>query len=76
MYGQALGQYLDDPSNLFIVSSDFCHWGSRFSFTYYDSSKVQQVKAMLMQLCLACHGAAVEIERLVCFLAGRHIPVH
>lgn len=22
--------------NLFVISSDFCHWGKRFRFTYYD----------------------------------------
>jgi AmmeMemoRadiSam system protein B len=32
-YGQLLAPYLSDPSNLFIISSDFCHWGSRFKFT-------------------------------------------
>jgi predicted class III extradiol MEMO1 family dioxygenase len=40
-YGQLLGHYLADPANLFIISSDFCHWGSRFSYTFYDSSKVR-----------------------------------
>lgn len=38
-YGALLAPYLSDPSNLFVVSSDFCHWGSRFSFTYYDKSQ-------------------------------------
>lgn len=36
MYGELLAKYVDDPSNFFSVSSDFCHWGSRFSYTYYD----------------------------------------
>ncbi|XP_062117609.1 uncharacterized protein LOC133831362 [Humulus lupulus] len=36
MYGQLLAKYVDDPQNFFSVSSDFCHWGSRFSYTYYD----------------------------------------
>ncbi|GAB2284937.1 hypothetical protein Dimus_019390 [Dionaea muscipula] len=36
MYGRLLAKYIDDPSNFFSVSSDFCHWGSRFSYTYYD----------------------------------------
>uniref|UniRef100_A0A453T941 AmmeMemoRadiSam system protein B n=1 Tax=Aegilops tauschii subsp. strangulata TaxID=200361 RepID=A0A453T941_AEGTS len=36
MYGQLLAKYVDDPKNFFSVSSDFCHWGSRFSYTYYD----------------------------------------
>lgn len=38
-YGKLLAPYLDDPSNLFIVSSDFCHWGSRFNYTFVDESK-------------------------------------
>jgi AmmeMemoRadiSam system protein B len=25
-YGQLLAPYLEDPENLFIVSTDFCHW--------------------------------------------------
>ena len=25
-YGHLLAPYLDDPENLFVVSSDFCHW--------------------------------------------------
>lgn len=35
-YGTLLAPYLADPSNLFVVSSDFCHWGSRFRYTYYQ----------------------------------------
>lgn len=26
-YGAILSSYLADPENLFVVSSDFCHWG-------------------------------------------------
>jgi len=26
-YGQLLARYLADPDNLFVISSDFCHWG-------------------------------------------------
>lgn len=34
-FGSLLGPYLRDPDNAFIVSSDFCHWGTRFSYTKY-----------------------------------------
>ena len=34
-FGALLAPYVADPANVFIVSSDFCHWGSRFSYTYY-----------------------------------------
>ena len=25
-----------DPSNVFVISSDFCHWGQRFRYQHYD----------------------------------------
>jgi len=28
--GKLLAQYLDDDTNLIVVSSDFCHWGDNF----------------------------------------------
>lgn len=34
-YGQILAPYLADPTSIFVVSSDFCHWGERFQYTYY-----------------------------------------
>lgn len=37
-YGRILSSYLADPQNLFVISSDFCHWGHRFRYTYYDRS--------------------------------------
>lgn len=32
-YGHLLASYLDNPENLFIISSDFCHWGSQYHYT-------------------------------------------
>lgn len=34
-FGKLLAPYLADPSNAFVISSDFCHWGLRFRYTYY-----------------------------------------
>ncbi|KAG9228184.1 MEMO1 family [Amylocarpus encephaloides] len=34
-YGNIFAPYLADPTSVFVVSSDFCHWGSRFQYTYY-----------------------------------------
>lgn len=31
----SLKPYFNDKSNAFVVSTDFCHWGSRFSYTGY-----------------------------------------
>ncbi|KAG8444371.1 hypothetical protein GDO86_009528 [Hymenochirus boettgeri] len=38
-FGKLFSKYLGDPSNLFVISSDFCHWGQRFRYTYYDESQ-------------------------------------
>ncbi|KAL7753667.1 hypothetical protein RI367_000598 [Sorochytrium milnesiophthora] len=34
-YGRLFAPYLADPKNLFVISSDFCHWGRRFQYTAY-----------------------------------------
>merc|ERR1711879_453410 len=31
-YGELLAPYLLKPRNLFIISSDFCHWGEQFAY--------------------------------------------
>jgi len=43
-YGELLAKYFDDENTVFCVSSDFCHWGSRFDFTYYkkEDGKIYQ----------------------------------
>lgn len=33
--GVFLARYLHDPCNAFVISSDFCHWGRRFGYTFY-----------------------------------------
>lgn len=35
LYGKILAPYLADPTSAFVISSDFCHWGLRFQYTYY-----------------------------------------
>jgi hypothetical protein len=41
-YGRLFANYIADPSNLFVISSDFCHWGVcnlllflNYNFHYY-----------------------------------------
>ena len=34
VYGKILSKYFNDPETLFIVSTDFCHWGKRFDFVH------------------------------------------
>ena len=31
-YAKILVKYFDDPNTIFIISSDFCHWGKRSKF--------------------------------------------
>jgi AmmeMemoRadiSam system protein B len=38
VYGKIFASYIADPQNLFVISSDFCHWGNRFRYTPTDSS--------------------------------------
>ncbi len=35
-FGKLLAPYLASPRTLFVISSDFCHWGTRFRYTHYD----------------------------------------
>lgn len=37
-YGKVFAQYLADPQNLFVISSDFCHWGQRFHYTPHNNN--------------------------------------
>eukprot|EP00746_Dinoflagellata_sp_MGD_P030493 gnl/MRDRNA2_/MRDRNA2_172312_c0_seq1.p1 gnl/MRDRNA2_/MRDRNA2_172312_c0~~gnl/MRDRNA2_/MRDRNA2_172312_c0_seq1.p1 ORF type:complete len:320 (-),score=49.16 gnl/MRDRNA2_/MRDRNA2_172312_c0_seq1:4-963(-) len=34
-YGQILAPYFDAPDTVFIISSDFCHWGEKFRYFHY-----------------------------------------
>ena len=34
--GKCLYDLYEEPKTLFVVSSDFCHWGRNFDYTYYD----------------------------------------
>lgn len=34
-YAQLLQPYFTSPEAVFLVSSDFCHWGKRFDYTWY-----------------------------------------
>ncbi|KAI2628036.1 UPF0103-domain-containing protein [Hypomontagnella submonticulosa] len=46
-FGKLLAPYLQDPDNAFVVSSDFCHWGTRFSYTAYaPEGKVEQLQSL------------------------------
>jgi len=39
LYGKLFSKYLDEAENFFVISSDFCHWGKRFSYYTYEPEK-------------------------------------
>lgn len=50
MYGKIFARYIEDPKNLFVISSDFCHWGSRFHFTPYSSNSREPIYEQITKL--------------------------
>jgi AmmeMemoRadiSam system protein B len=45
----ALRPFTDDPRTLVVISSDFCHWGSRFGYTYLppgDGQPWQRIESL------------------------------
>lgn len=34
--GSLLSSYFDSENTIFVVSSDFCHWGQRFNYQPFD----------------------------------------
>ncbi|XP_015263938.1 PREDICTED: protein MEMO1 isoform X1 [Gekko japonicus] len=44
-FGKLFSKYLADPCNLFVVSSDFCHWGQRFISAENDEHLDKMVSA-------------------------------
>lgn len=56
LYGRLLAPYMADPQTLFVISSDFCHWGQRFRYTYYDRS------------CGPIHRSIQNLDKMVIFL--------
>lgn len=54
-----------DPANLFVISSDFCHWGSRFRYTYYrlpDGSETNLRSASEVKKDYPIHESIKEVD--------------
>ena len=43
-YGQLLVSYIMDPHTAIVISSDFCHWGRRFGYTYYQAPQSKPIQ--------------------------------
>lgn len=35
-YVNVLKPLFENPNTIFVISSDFCHWGSRFNYTPFN----------------------------------------
>jgi len=49
-YGKLLAEYMKDDKNLFVISSDFCHWGKNFDYSPYDESVSDHVSGYIKHL--------------------------
>ena len=49
-YGKALAAFLDQPHILTIVSTDFCHWGSRFQYNPTPTTTTMPIHSYIEQL--------------------------
>lgn len=79
-YGLLFGPYLADPDNLFVISSDFCHWGLRFRHQYMDpdckdiGESIEKVDRRGMELIAAedVMGFATYLQQTKNTICGRH----
>jgi len=50
-YAKSLAHHFTDERTLFVISSDFCHWGKRFQFTHkYDNFEEVEIFKSIEQL--------------------------
>ncbi|ABN67678.2 predicted protein [Scheffersomyces stipitis CBS 6054] len=60
----ALLPYLENEENHFIISSDFCHWGSRFGYTKYVPQKVDSLQLLTENLSSLGHSLRTKPNEL------------
>ena len=49
-YGEVFAPFLNDPGTLFVVSSDFCHWGERFQYQPTSSEAGDELHEFIEEL--------------------------
>lgn len=42
LYGKILSKYFLDETTLFVISSDFCHWGYNYGYTPFDKENYKK----------------------------------
>ncbi|KAI9348095.1 cell motility mediator [Obelidium mucronatum] len=79
LYGRILSPYLAQTNTLFVVSSDFCHWGSRFNYTpqnpptpihQHIEALDREAMALIERLDIA--GFSAYLARTKNTICGRH----
>mmetsp|Transcript_25359 Transcript_25359/g.22479 ORF Transcript_25359/g.22479 Transcript_25359/m.22479 type:complete len:141 (+) Transcript_25359:457-879(+) len=43
-FGAILADYLKDAETLFIISTDFCHWGANYNFYPHDTTISEDIQ--------------------------------
>lgn len=80
VFGTIFAKFLADPSSLFVISSDFCHWGSRFSYTHtlgndvpiYESIENLDRQGMSLIEDLDADGFAAYLQHTENTICGRY----
>lgn len=61
-YGKVFAKYIADPHNLFVISSDFCHWGNRFHYTPNEPSTGRPIHEQIATLDQRGMDAIAELD--------------
>lgn len=73
LYGKVFARYIEDSKNLFVISSDFCHWGGRFHYTPYNTSSrepiYEQITKLDREVCLFFYLKKSAVDICTCFMA-------
>ncbi|KAK9452467.1 memo-like protein-domain-containing protein [Dipodascopsis uninucleata] len=65
-FGELLAPYLRDPENGFIISTDFCHWGTRFGYTtYVDDPECSKIRSLSSSSAVSKLNSEVPIYRSI-----------
>lgn len=48
--GKTLAEYFKDEQTLFIISSDFCHWGSNFDYMPVSEDKKEPISEFIERM--------------------------
>lgn len=84
-FGELFARYLNDDTNRFVISSDFCHWGPRFNYFYQPTETpaqesrcihegIEQLDRQGMQLIeqINCQGFATYLKDTGNTICGRN----